>query len=74
MTKPGKSFSEKDRVVHQTYGSGTITLIGDSHTIIEFDEHGRRKFVSELLKMEHSDIPAPTRAKRKTSKTPKTPK
>ncbi|MGH9868493.1 MAG: hypothetical protein ACREAA_10070 [Candidatus Polarisedimenticolia bacterium] len=71
MTKSGKSFSEKDRVVHGTYGSGTITLIGDAHTIIEFDEHGRRKFVTELLKMEHSDIPAPTRTRKRAAKSAK---
>ena len=54
-------FSLNERVNHHVYGLGTIRMIDDLHTVIEFDQNGRRKFVTSLLKLEQSDVAAPER-------------
>ena len=35
-----------DRVQHATLGTGTVIECKDQHTVIHFDDHGRRKFAS----------------------------
>lgn len=66
MVKNAKEFSESDRVSHSIYGAGTITSIGEQHTIIEFDEHGRKKFMTSIVEINHCDVQAPPPKKRKT--------
>ena len=39
-----KSWTKGDRVVQPTYGLGTLVEVNDQHTVIDFDEHGRRTF------------------------------
>jgi hypothetical protein len=59
-----------DRVTQQQYGDGTITTANDRHTVIDFDEHGLRTFVTSLVHLERSSTAAPAkpqRAKRKTA-------
>ena len=66
-TTPG-DFSAKDRVYHQVYGHGTISSIDDRYTRIDFDENGSRKFLNSLMTLEHSDAPAPEKARPRARK------
>jgi hypothetical protein len=47
-------FAKGDRVSQPTYGTGTITETDDSYTVIDFDEHGIRKFLSEKVTLTRS--------------------
>lgn len=53
------SFKVGDRVVQPNYGAGTITGIDDHYTVVEFDEHGAKRFASNLVHLERSADPAP---------------
>lgn len=54
-----------DRVVQPQYGVGTVTDFNAHHTVIDFDEHGVRRFVTNLVTLEPSSEPAPPRARGK---------
>ncbi len=56
-----KGFDKGDRVVHAQYGAGTLTDVNEHHTVIDFDEHGIRKFVTSIVILERTAIPAPER-------------
>jgi hypothetical protein len=60
-----KSWAKGDRVVQPTYGPGTLVEVNDHHTVIDFDEHGRKTFASRLVTLQSTSEPAPTRAPRK---------
>jgi hypothetical protein len=56
-----------DRVAHAQYGHGTVSSVNEYHTVIEFDAHGKRTFVSPRVVLTDSDVQAPekpVRAKR----------
>ena len=57
-------FSVGDRVSQSQYGAGTVTAVDERHTIIAFDEHGVRTFVTAIVKLEASDTAQPVKAKR----------
>ncbi len=59
-TNPGV-FSVSDRIINPTFGLGTIKHVDGRYTTIAFDDHGTRKFVTAMVRLEHSDIPAPQR-------------
>lgn len=70
-----RSFSIGDRVSQRTYGDGTITAANEYHTVIDFDEHGLRTFVTRMVQLERSDTVAPERPKRARRKAaPRLPK
>jgi len=52
------------RLRHTQYGLGTATLSDERRTTIDFDEHGTKVFVTELLQATFVDVPAPPRPKR----------
>ena len=56
-----KSWSKGDRVVQATYGAGTIAEVNEHHTVIEFDEHGRRVFSTRLVVLQPTSEPAPNK-------------
>ncbi len=56
-----KGFGAGNRVTHADYGAGTITSSDERYTVIEFDEHGRRMFVTDMVALSKSDQPAPER-------------
>ena len=60
-----KSWTKGDRVVQPTYGPGTLVEVNDHHTVIDFDEHGRRMFSTRLVMLQATNEPAPARAARK---------
>ena len=76
MAKSSDEFAVNERVQHSVYGPGTITERDSFRTTIEFDQHGRRKFVTELLRIEHTDTAAPpkTGPGSRSRKTPAKPK
>jgi hypothetical protein len=56
-----------DRVAHAQYGHGTVSSANEYHTVIDFDLHGKRTFVSPRVVLTDSMVPAPekpARAKR----------
>ncbi len=54
-----KSWTKGDRVVQPTYGAGTLVEVNEHHTVIDFDEHGRRVFATRLVVLQATDSPAP---------------
>ena len=59
-----KLYSIGARVAQPTYGAGTITLVNEYHTIVDFDEHGSRTFATRMVQLQESDTIAPVRPKR----------
>jgi hypothetical protein len=69
--------SKGDRVAHGDYGPGTITEQDIYHTLIDFDTHGLRRFVTSKVVLERTSVPSPTAAERRSAAAaarPKTPK
>lgn len=56
-------FAKGDRVTQPNYGPGTVTEVNAYHTVIEFDQHGTRTFVTDRVMLEPTNEPAPSRAK-----------
>ena len=54
-----------DRVAHAQYGDGTVSSVNEYHTVIEFDAHGARTFVSPRVVLTESKTPAPEKPVRK---------
>ena len=70
-----KRFDVGARVMEPTYGLGSVIAVEDAYTRVQFDEHGMKKFLTSMSKLEPSDEPAPpgargakTRKKRVTKK------
>ena len=57
-----KAWTKGDRVVQPTYGPGTLVEVNEHHTVIDFDEHGRRTFSTRLVSLQATNEPAPNRA------------
>ena len=57
-----KNWSKGDRVMQPTYGTGTLVEVNEHHTVIDFDEHGRRTFATRLVTLQASNEPAPNQA------------
>jgi hypothetical protein len=60
-----KAWAKGDRVVQPTYGAGTLVEVNEQHTVIDFDEHGRRVFSTRLVVLQSTNEPAPSRSPRK---------
>jgi hypothetical protein len=54
-----KAWAKGDRVVQPTYGPGTLIEVNEHHTVIDFDEHGRRVFATRLVVLQATSEPAP---------------
>lgn len=64
--KPAASFpAVGDRVQHGQYGVGSVTLLDVYHTVIDFDGHGLRRFVTDRVVVERTDDPGPTPSERR---------
>jgi hypothetical protein len=59
--------SKGDRVAHGEYGPGTITELDIYHTVIDFDGHGTRRFVTSKVVLERTSVPGPTPAERRSA-------
>jgi hypothetical protein len=67
-----KLFAKGSRVMQSQYGSGTVTSSDERYTVIEFDLHGKRTFVTDMVTLGASTEPAPNRpekAKRRKAAT-----
>jgi hypothetical protein len=62
---PMKAWTKGDRVVQPTYGPGTLVEVNEHHTVIDFDEHGRRVFATRLVVLQATSEPAPAKAARR---------
>jgi hypothetical protein len=58
-----KRFEVGSRVVEPTYGLGSVVAVEDAYTRVQFDEHGIKKFLTSMSKLEPSDEPAPANAR-----------
>ena len=68
-----KLFAKGSRVTQVTYGAGTVTSSDERYTVIEFDQHGRRVFLTDMVALAKTDEPAPNKpAKEKRKKAAKT--
>ena len=56
-----KSMPVTSRVVHEKYGLGVITEVDPQYTTINFDDHGKKKFVTDIVSLKSSDEPPPKR-------------
>ena len=55
-------FRKDDRISHAQLGLGTIVEADVRYTVVRFDTSGVRKFVTQLVRFDASDVPAPTPA------------
>jgi len=68
-----KAWAKGDRVVQATYGPGTLVEVNEHHTVIEFDEHGRRTFSTRLVVLQPTNEPAPVKTPKKRASRKKAP-
>lgn len=57
-----------DRVVQANYGAGTIVEMDVHHTVIDFDAHGLRRFITSRVVLEPTSEAAPAKRARKARK------
>lgn len=58
-----KRFEVGARVVEPTYGHGSVVAVEDAYTRVQFDEHGVKKFLTSMSRLEPSDEPIPAGAR-----------
>ena len=63
-----RGYAIGDRVLQPQYGTGTIRLVDEYHTVIDFDEHGIRRFSTPMVKLEKSDTIEPGKPAKRTRK------
>jgi hypothetical protein len=56
-----KLFPRGSRVVQPQYGAGTVTASDERYTVIDFDLHGTRRFVTDMVALSASEVPAPAK-------------
>jgi hypothetical protein len=54
-----------DRVSQAQYGTGTVRSVDEYHTVIDFDEHGIRRFATAMVKLEPSSTVEPGKPARR---------
>ncbi len=63
-----KRFDVGSRVIEPTYGLGSVVAVEDNYTRVQFDEHGMKKFLTSMSRLEPSNEPAPPGLKGKVRK------
>jgi RNA polymerase-interacting CarD/CdnL/TRCF family regulator len=68
-----KRFDVGTRVVEPTYGLGSVIAVEDGYIRVMFDEHGAKKFLTSLSRLELSDEPMPVKdpARKRRARKPK---
>ena len=73
---PSNTFSQGAQVEHQKFGLGTVMSSSEERIVIKFDDHGEKKFVTNMVmsSLKKSDRPAPAekRGSRKRKTAPAT--
>lgn len=66
-----KRFEVGDRVYEPTYGHGIVVAVEDAYTRVQFDDHGLKKFLTSLARLEPSTEPTrpPASARRRRKAT-----
>jgi hypothetical protein len=60
--------SVSQRVLHDKYGLGVVSATDSEYTVVEFDEHGRKKFVTRLVTLAVSEEPPPRKRRSRAAK------
>ena len=68
-----KPLSEGQYIKHFQYGMGVVTESDVERTSIDFDLHGPKKFVTNLMVVELSDETPPKRSRTRRRKKPAVP-
>ena len=63
------AWNPADRVEHQTYGPGTVIECNEQHTVVHFDDHGRRTFATSQVVLTDTQRVAPHTVHRTSGKT-----
>jgi hypothetical protein len=63
-----RGYAIGDRVSQPQYGNGTVRLVDEHHTVIDFDEHGLRRFATAIVKLERSTTAEPDKPAKRTRK------
>ena len=63
-----RGFAIGDRVSQLQYGTGTVRRVDEHHTVIDFDEHGLRRFATAMVKLERSSTVEPDKPPKRTRK------
>ena len=63
-----KNWSKGDRVSQPTYGAGTLVEVNEHHTVIDFDEGGRKTFATRLVALQATNEPAPHKTPRASAR------
>ena len=63
-----RGYAIGDRVSQPQYGTGTIRLVDEYHTVIDFDEHVIRRFSTSMVKLERSSTVEPGKPPKRTRK------
>ena len=56
-----KLFAKGSRVMQSQYGSGTVMSSDERYTVIEFDVHGKRTFITDMVTLGATNEPAPNK-------------
>jgi len=59
-------YSPGKRVSQDQYGLGTVVESNETHTVIDFDDHGMRRFVTMMVNLKATTVAAPSKAKKRT--------
>lgn len=51
------AFGRGDRVAQAKYGSGTVLEVDEEYILIDFDEHGLRKFSARIVSLQSTGEP-----------------
>jgi hypothetical protein len=64
------NYSQGAQVEHQKFGLGTVMSASDERIVIKFDDHGEKKFVTNLVmgSLKKSDRQPPAEKKRAARK------
>lgn len=63
-----KLYGKGNRVTQARYGAGTVMSSDDKYTVIEFDLHGRRVFLTDMVTLGKTDEPAPDKPSKERRK------
>jgi hypothetical protein len=68
------AYNTGAQVEHGKFGLGSVMSCNDDHTVIKFDDHGEKKFISSIvipnLKKSDRQPPAEKRASRRKKAAP----
>ena len=64
------TYSQGAQVEHLKFGLGTVLSHSEERIVIKFDDHGEKKFVTNMVmgNLKKSDRPAPAEKKRASRK------